>query len=67
MSANTKILIVEDEPLIAADIDATLNDLGYIVDGIAHTAQEGIAFYSQTIRIWYFWTSLLELSKTDCR
>ncbi|MBP7167572.1 MAG: response regulator [Bacteroidia bacterium] len=44
MSANTKILIVEDEPLIAADIDATLNDLGYIVDGIAHTAQEAIAF-----------------------
>lgn len=42
MSANTRILIIEDEPLIAADIEGTLIDLGYIVDGISHSATEAI-------------------------
>lgn len=42
MSAHTKILIVEDEPLIAADIEATLSELGYIIGGIASSAEEAI-------------------------
>jgi DNA-binding NarL/FixJ family response regulator len=37
-----KILIVEDEPLIAEDISGHLESLGYEVSGIAHTGQKAI-------------------------
>ena len=37
-----RILIVEDEPIIADDIAYTLEDLGYIITGIAHDAQDAL-------------------------
>ena len=38
----TKILIVEDEPIIASDIEMILEDLEYEVTGIAISAEEAI-------------------------
>ena len=35
-----RILVVEDEPLIAADLASTLEDLGFEVSGIARTVAE---------------------------
>lgn len=37
-----RILIVEDEPIIARDLSYTVKDLGYIVVGIAHSAVAAI-------------------------
>lgn len=37
-----RILIVEDEPIIARDLSYTVKDLGYIVVGIAHSAAVAI-------------------------
>lgn len=37
-----KILIVEDEPIIAADIELTLNQNGYLVVGVAHNYLQAI-------------------------
>ncbi len=37
-----KILIVEDEPIIASDIEMTLDELGYVVVGIAEDAEKAI-------------------------
>jgi CheY-like chemotaxis protein len=39
---NTKILIVEDENIIALDIRAMLEDLGYMVSDIASSGEESI-------------------------
>jgi CheY-like chemotaxis protein len=39
---NRKILIVEDENIIALDIRAMLEDLGYMVSDIASTGEESI-------------------------
>ncbi len=36
------VLIVEDEPLIAADIEFTIREAGYKVLGIAHTATKAL-------------------------
>lgn len=47
MSANTKILIVEDEPLIAADLEASLTDLGYIVQATTDTAVSAMQIISE--------------------
>ncbi len=38
----SKILIVEDEPIIASDIEMILEDLGYEVTGIEDNAEEAI-------------------------
>lgn len=43
-----RILIIEDEPLIAMDIEALVSDLGHEVVGIAATRQEAIALASRT-------------------
>lgn len=40
---NTRILIVEDELLVASDLEARLNQLGHQVVGIATTGEEAIA------------------------
>ncbi len=37
-----KILIVEDEPIIASDIEMTLEDLGYEVVGVEDNAADGL-------------------------
>ncbi|MBT9439463.1 MAG: response regulator, partial [Desulfobacterales bacterium] len=40
--SNSRILIVEDEGIIAKDIQSTLNRLGYSVIGIASSGEEAI-------------------------
>jgi DNA-directed RNA polymerase specialized sigma24 family protein len=42
----TKVLIIEDEPMIALDIEALVRDLGHEVIGIARTQNEAINFVS---------------------
>jgi DNA-directed RNA polymerase specialized sigma24 family protein len=39
----TKVLIIEDEPIIAADIEGIVIDLGHKVTGIATTRDEAVA------------------------
>jgi CheY-like chemotaxis protein len=39
----TSVLIIEDEPIIALDIEAMVEDLGHEVTGIARTHKEAIA------------------------
>lgn len=39
----TKVLIVEDEHLVAMDIEATLHDAGFAVVGVAASAEQAIA------------------------
>jgi DNA-binding response OmpR family regulator len=39
-----KILIVEDEPLVAEDLALILKKEGYQVAGIAHTGSQGAGF-----------------------
>ena len=41
-NTTTKILIVEDNPLIAADLEATVEDMGYWVVGPALTLEDGL-------------------------
>ena len=38
----TNVLIIEDEPIIAADIESLVEDLGHTVDGIASTHSEAV-------------------------
>lgn len=38
----TNVLIIEDEPIIAADIEGLVEDLGHSVDGIAATQKEAV-------------------------
>lgn len=38
-----RVLIVEDEPLIAIDIEATLNNIDFSVSGMVHTYDDAIA------------------------
>lgn len=38
----TNVLIIEDEPIIAADIEELVTDLGHSVDGIAATQTEAV-------------------------
>jgi AmiR/NasT family two-component response regulator len=39
----TRVLIIEDEPIIAMDIEAIVTDLGHEVLGIARTLGEAMA------------------------
>lgn len=43
----TRIMIIEDEPLIAMDIEQMVESLGHEVVGIARTKDEALALYSQ--------------------
>ncbi|MFZ2100156.1 MAG: response regulator [Oricola sp.] len=43
----TKVLIIEDEPLIAMDIQAMVEDLGHKVTGIARTHSEAIKMVAE--------------------
>ena len=43
----TKVLIIEDEPLIAMDIQSMVEDLGHGVTGIARTHDEAIRMVAQ--------------------
>lgn len=40
--AQTQILIVEDEPIIARDLEETLTRLGYIVTAIASSGEDAV-------------------------
>jgi DNA-directed RNA polymerase specialized sigma24 family protein len=44
----TDILIIEDEPLIAMDIEQIVMDLGHTVTGIARTRGEAVELFDQT-------------------
>jgi DNA-directed RNA polymerase specialized sigma24 family protein len=44
----TDILIIEDEPLIAMDIEQLVESLGHRVVGIARTHKEAVALYGST-------------------
>lgn len=44
----TRVLIVEDDSIIAADLRATLEALGYEVTGVAHSGEDGIKKASET-------------------
>ena len=44
----TEILIIEDEPLIAMDIEQMVLDLGHSVTGIARTRDEAVALFEKT-------------------
>lgn len=44
----TDILIIEDEPLIAMDIEQMVEGLGHRVVGVARTHKEAVALYHQT-------------------
>jgi CheY-like chemotaxis protein len=43
----TSVLIIEDEPIIALDIEAMVQELGHEVTGIARTHKEAIALMKQ--------------------
>ena len=43
----TNVLIIEDEPIIAADIEELVRDLGHTVDGIAATHSDAVAMAKQ--------------------
>ncbi|KAF5885021.1 response regulator, partial [Rhizobium sp. PEPV16] len=44
----TDIMIIEDEPLIAMDIEQMVESLGHRVTGIARTHAEAVALYNKT-------------------
>lgn len=44
----TQIMIIEDEPLIAMDIEQLVRDLGHEVTGIARTHAEAVALFERT-------------------
>jgi CheY-like chemotaxis protein len=44
----TEIMIIEDEPLIALDIEQMVQELGHKVSGIARTHSEALALYKRT-------------------
>ncbi|RVQ44654.1 response regulator [Sinorhizobium meliloti] len=44
----TDVMIIEDEPLIALDIEDTVTSLGHRVTGIARTRREALDLYHQT-------------------
>ena len=45
----TDILIIEDEPLIAMDIEQMVESLGHRVVGIARTHKEAVSLYGKTM------------------
>lgn len=45
---STEIMIIEDEPLIALDIEQIVLDLGHTVSGIARTHTEALELYRRT-------------------
>ena len=44
----TDIMIIEDEPIIAMDIEQMVEDLGHRVTGIARTHQEAVKLFHET-------------------
>jgi len=44
----TDIMIIEDEPLIALDIEQMVLDIGHRVTGIARTRKEAVALFAKT-------------------
>ncbi len=44
----TQIMIIEDEPLIAMDIETMVEELGHTVTGIARTRDEAVALFKKT-------------------
>ena len=51
------VLIIEDEPIIAMDIETIVRDLGHNVTGVAVTRDEAVAQARQARRAWFSPTS----------
>ncbi|WP_171054554.1 response regulator [Roseovarius arcticus] len=45
----SRIILIEDEPLIAADIEFAIQDAGYDVVGSARTVDEGLRLLKTTV------------------
>ena len=48
MSTGRNILVVEDEPLIAMDIEQLVESLGHKVVSVARTHKEAVSLFAQT-------------------
>ena len=46
--AATEIMIIEDEPLIAMDLESLVTDLGHSVTGVARTLKEAMQLFAKT-------------------
>src|SRR3546814_15871838 len=46
--ARTSVLIIEDEPLIAMELEQIVRDLGHRVAGIATTHEDAVAAFQET-------------------
>jgi DNA-binding response OmpR family regulator len=46
-SSKIKVLIIEDEPIIAFDLDHLLNEAGFVVVGIAHRLEKAISLINR--------------------
>ncbi len=44
---STSVLIIEDEPIIALDIEAIVEELGHSITGVARTHKEAVALVNQ--------------------
>lgn len=53
-----KILVVEDESILALDIQGYLQSFGYHVAALADKAEIAIKLASSTSPIWCSWTSV---------
>ena len=42
----TRVLIIEDEPIIAMDLESIVRDLGHQVSGVASTAHDALAIFN---------------------
>ena len=56
-AATLRLLIVEDEAIVAANIWDRLGKLGYKIDAIADTGEEAIALATGSSPTWSSWTS----------
>jgi glucan phosphorylase len=50
----TDVLIIEDEPLIAMDIESLVQSLGHRVNGVARTHSEAIEAVEKTVLASYW-------------
>jgi hypothetical protein len=48
-----KILVVEDEPITARDLNQSLKALGYVVSGTVDSAEDAMEEVSGSISIWH--------------
>ena len=52
-----KVIIVEDEAIVALEIESILEDLGYQVIGIAHNGDKALDFFHQSKKKKFTWAN----------